>query len=64
MFQNQHFSLIHTCRDSSSDWLTSTPISECHQVNCVLLPWSQTSLHERGDGAGQLCSHPSIIILR
>lgn len=62
-FQNQLFSFIHTCCDSSSDWLTSTLVSERHQVNSILFPWSQTSLHKGSDGAGQLCSHPSIIVL-
>lgn len=55
--------LIHTCCDSSGEWLTSTLVSERHQVNSVLLPWSQTSLHKGSDGAGQLCSHPPIIVL-
>lgn len=55
--------LIHTCYESSSDWLTPTLVPEGHQVNSILLPWSQTSLHKGSDGAGQLCSHPSIIVL-
>ena len=55
--------LIHTCCDSSGVRLASTLVSERHQVNSVLLPWSQTSLHKGSDGAGQLCSHPAIIVL-
>lgn len=61
--QNELCKTIHTCSDGSSDWLTSALVSERHQVNGILFPWSQTGLHKGSDGAGQLSSHPSIVVL-
>lgn len=54
---------IPTCCESGGDGLASSLVPEGHQVDGVLLPWSQTSLHKGSDGAGQLRGHPSIIVL-
>lgn len=62
-FLNFAFVPIPTCCEGGGDGLAPPLVPEGHQVDGVLLPWSQTSLHKGSDGAGQLRGHPSIIVL-
>lgn len=63
-FLTFEIALIPTCCESGGDGLAPPLVPEGHQVDGVLLPWPQTSLHKGSDGAGQLSGHPSIIVLR
>lgn len=54
---------IHTRCESGGDGLAPPLVPEGHQVDGVLLPWPQTSLHKGSDSAGQLGGHPSVIVL-
>lgn len=55
---------IRTCCESGGDGLAPPLVPEGHQVDGVLLPWPQTSLHKGSDSAGQLGGHPSVIVLQ
>ena len=54
---------VRTRGDGGCDRLTSALVPEGHQVDGVLLPGTQATLQEGGDGAGQLCRHAPIVVL-
>lgn len=55
---------IRTRCESGGDGLAPPQVPEGHQVDGVLFPWPQTSLHKGSDSAGQLGGHPSVIVLQ
>lgn len=55
---------IRTRCESGGDGLAPPLVPEGHQVDGVLFPWPQTSLHKGSDSAGQLGGHPSVIVLQ